>query len=138
MRIFTVLVMIALFLAACGRGQPQASATAIPESGDSPVLPTPVPGEMLALLGFDFPLPEGAHVSVVDQTANILTRFSVAEARQYLEETLAAAGFAQVGEPIQQANDVFSYTFQKEDRRVKASVFSLMATKTTIQIGVAQ
>lgn len=100
--------------------------------------PTPMPAEVVALLGFDFPIPEGAQLSVVGRTANILTTMSVAEARSHLEEAMAAAGFIQMGEPEERAKDEFFYTFQRDDRTVTANVFSVVAGKTTIQIGAAK
>jgi len=100
--------------------------------------PTPMPAEIVALLGFDFPIPEGSQLSVVARTANIVTTFSVAEARTHLEEAMAAAGFTQVGEPEERAKDEFFYTFQREERTVTANVFSVVAGKTTIQIGAAK
>lgn len=100
--------------------------------------PTPMPAEIVALLGFDFPIPEGAQLSVVARTANIVTPFSVAEARTHLEESMAAAGFTQMGEPEERAKDEFFYTFQRDDRTVTANVFSVVEGKTTIQIGAAK
>ncbi len=100
--------------------------------------PTPMPAEIVALLGFDFPIPEGSQLSVVARTANIVTPFSVAEARIHLEEAMIAAGFTQVGESEERAKDEFFYTFQRDDRTVTANVFSVVAGKTTIQIGAAK
>ncbi|MBI3959572.1 MAG: hypothetical protein HY328_12255 [Chloroflexi bacterium] len=100
--------------------------------------PTPMPGEIVALLGFDFPIPAGSQLSIVARTANILTPFSVAEARAHLEEAMTAAGFTQVGDPVERAKDEFFYTFQRDDRTVTANVFSVVAGKTTIQIGAAK
>lgn len=100
--------------------------------------PTPMPAEVVALLGFDFPIPEGSQLSVVARTANIVTPFSVAEARTHLEEAMAAAGFTQMGQPEERAKDEFFYTFQRDDRTVTANVFSVLAGKTTIQIGAAK
>jgi len=100
--------------------------------------PTPSPTEMMALLGFDFPIPAGSQLSVVGRTANVLTTFGVAEARSHLEEAMAAAGFTQVGEAEERARDEFFYTFQRDDRTVTANVFSVVAGKTTIQIGAAK
>ncbi len=100
--------------------------------------PTPSPTEVIALLGFDFPIPAGSQLSVVGRTANILTTFSVAEARAHLEEAMTAAGFTQVGEVEERARDEFFYTFQRDERTVTANVFSVVAGKTTIQIGAAK
>lgn len=100
--------------------------------------PTPHPAEVLALLGFEFPIPEGAQLSVVGRTANILTPYTVDEARTLLEEAMDAAGFVQVGEPVERAANEFFYTFQKDERTVTANVFSVVAGKTTIQIGSAK
>ncbi|MBX3054159.1 MAG: hypothetical protein KF753_21990 [Caldilineaceae bacterium] len=99
---------------------------------------TPMPSEIVALLGFDFPIPPDAQLSVVANTANIVTSFGVAEARTHLEEAMVAAGFTQVGEPEERAKDEFFYTFQQDDRTVTANVFSVVAGKTTIQIGAAK
>jgi len=100
--------------------------------------PTPTPAEIVALLGFDFPIPEGSQLSVVARTANILTPMSVAEARVHLEEAMTDAGFVQVGDPVERAKDEFFYTFQRDERTVTANVFSVVAGKTTIQIGAAK
>lgn len=100
--------------------------------------PTPMPAEIVAILGFDFPIPEGAQLSVVARTANILTFMNVAEARTHLEEAMAAAGFTQVGDAEERAQDEFFYTFQRDQRTVTANVFSVVADKTTIQIGAAK
>lgn len=100
--------------------------------------PTPMPSEIVALLGFDFPIPAGSQLSIVARTANIVTPLSVAEARSHLEESMAAAGFTQVGEPEERAKDEFFYTFQRDERTVTANVFSVVAGKTTIQIGEAK
>lgn len=100
--------------------------------------PTPMPAEVVALLGFNFPIPEGSQLSVVARTANILTTMGLAEARTYLEEAMAAAGFAQVGQAEERAKDKFFYTFQRDDRTVTANVFSVLTGKTTIQIGAAK
>lgn len=100
--------------------------------------PTPMPAEVMALLGFDFPIPEGSQLSVVGRTANIVTPMKVAEARSLLEEAMAAAGFTQVGEAEERARDEFFYTFQREERTVTANVFSVVSGKTTIQIGAAK
>lgn len=100
--------------------------------------PTPLPGEILALLGFDFPVPEGAQMSVLAGTVNILMPVNVAEARRHLEEAMAANGFAQVGSTEERGRDELFYTFQRDARTVTASVFSVVAGKTTIQIGAAK
>ncbi|MCL4834246.1 MAG: hypothetical protein KJZ86_17515 [Caldilineaceae bacterium] len=100
--------------------------------------PTPTPSEIMALLGFDFPIPDGSQLSVVARTANILTPMSVAEARTHLEEAMTTAGFSQVGDPVERAKDEFFYTFQRDERTVTANVFSVVAGKTTIQIGAAK
>ena len=100
--------------------------------------PTPLPSEILALLGFDFPIPAGSQLSVVARTVNILTPMNVAEARAHLEEAMTAAGFTQVGEPEERAKDEFFYTFQRDEHTVTATVFSVVAGKTTIQIGAAK
>ena len=100
--------------------------------------PTPMPSEVMALLGFDFPIPAGSQLSVVGRTANVLTTFSVAEARTHLEEAMRAAGFAQVGDAVERAKDEFFYTFQRDERTVTANVFSVVTGKTTIQIGAAK
>jgi hypothetical protein len=100
--------------------------------------PTPMPSEVLALLGFEFPIPEGSQLSVVGRTANILTPMSVDEARTHLEEGMAAAGFTQVGDPEERSENEFFYTFQRDERTVTANVFSVVVGKTTIQISAAK
>jgi len=100
--------------------------------------PTPAPSEIAALLGFDFPIPADSDLSIVASTANILAPMSVADSRTHLEKAMTAAGFTQMGEPEERAKDEFFYTFQKEDRTVTANVFSVVAGKTTIQIGAAK
>ena len=110
----------------------------IPTDVEAVAPPTPMPGEVLALLGFDFPIPAGAQFSVVGRTANIQTNFSLDESRTYLEESMAAAGFTQMGDPVERAKDEFSYIFQQDDRIITANIFSVMAGKTTIQIGTAK
>ena len=97
-----------------------------------------MPSEIVALLGFDFPIPEGSRLSVVERTVNILTQFSVAEARAYLEDAMTTAGFAQSGEPLERTKDEFFYIFQQGDQTVTATVFSVEAGKATIQIGAAK
>jgi len=100
--------------------------------------PTPMPSEIVALLGFDFPIPAGSQLSVVARTANITTQMNVADARAYMEEAMAAAGFTQVGDAEERAKDEFFYTFQSDERTVTANVFSVVTGKTTIQIGAAK
>lgn len=100
--------------------------------------PTPLPAEIVALLGFNFPVPDGAQMSVLAGTTNILMPVDIADARRHLEDAMAADGFAQVGSPEERGRDEFVYTFQRDARTVTASVFSTVSGKSTIQFKTAR
>ena len=110
-----------------------------PSVAENVPTPTPLPASAIKdLFGFEFPLPDGSTLTIYGATANILAPISVAEGQKILVETLTANGFTQVGEAEERAANEFFYTFQRGGQTFTANVFSVVAGKTTIQLGAVK
>lgn len=90
--------------------------------------------EVTAELGFDFPVPEGAQVSIYGATVNLITALPLAAARDYADRHLRAAGFAAV-ETQERATGEYYTDWVKGERKLGVLVFQVSPRGATIQLG---
>ncbi|MCB1183593.1 hypothetical protein KDM41_09165 [bacterium] len=109
-------------------------APAVPEPAPAPAPAVPGQDEVDRKLGFPFPVPAGATVSIYGATVNVLTTLPLDEARAYADRTLRAAGFVP-GEAVERAPGEFATTCTRDGRSLVVLVFQVSARGATIQLG---
>lgn len=85
-------------------------------------------------LGFEFPVPEGAHISIYGATVNLLTSMPLTEARNYTERAMRAAGYTPKKE-IERAPGEFYADYDREGANLGVLVFQVTPKGATIQLG---
>lgn len=97
------------------------------------VPPMPTAEEVAAKLGFEFALPEGARVSIVAATVNVLTAMPLPEARDHAARSMGAAGFTLVEESESYPGE-FHAVYRRGERTLGVKVFQVSETGATIQV----
>ena len=104
------------------------------EIAQVPLPPALSQDDVTRKLGFEFPLPESAHVSIYGATVSILTALPLAEARQYAERSLRAAGYVPSA-AVERAPGEFYTDYVQDERTVGVLVFQVTERGATIQVG---
>lgn len=88
-------------------------------------------------LGFEFPVPEGAHVSIYGKTVVLVTGMPLDAAREYAAAAMRETGFVG-GDEAESATGEFRIDYRKGERSLGVQVFQVSERGATIRVGAVK